>query len=324
MRAIRFGRYGGPEVLELAEVPVPRPGAGEVLIEVGAAGVTLPVVRLTRGGPDGGVPLPQVPGGEVAGRIVEVGAGVSGEPGTGWRVGERVTGLAFSGAYAEFATVPVEFLSRVPDGVDDATAVVLVRSGHVAFAALHLAALREGESVLVTSAAGGVGHLAVQLARALGAGRVVAAAGAGAGRIEFLRGLGADRAVTYDEARAGLAESFDVVLDGAGANVQEIGLAALAPLGRFVSYNAVGGKLFTNELRMTARTVIGLAMRHFVAHRPDVYERHGQRLWELLERGALRPAVHAVLPLEQAADAHRVIEARTNLGKMVLTPAAKP
>ncbi|GIH17040.1 quinone oxidoreductase family protein [Rugosimonospora africana] len=326
MRAVRFDGYGGPEVLTVGEVPVPRPGDGEVLIEVGAAGVTLPIVRLTRGGPDGGVPLPHVPGGEVAGRIVRLGSGVPERPGTGWQVGQRVTGLAFSGAYAQFAAVPVEFLDRVPDGVDDADAVALVRSGHVASAALHLAGLREGESegerVLVTSAAGGVGHLAVQLARALGAGRVVAAIGGGSAKKEFLRGLGADRIVTYAEARAGLDESFDVVLDGTGADVQDSCLAALAPLGRLVSFNATGGKVDVNELRMTARTVIGLAMRHFAEHRRDVYDRHGQRLWELLASGAVRPAIHAVLPLEQAADAYRVIEARANLGKIVLNPMA--
>ncbi|GAA5184427.1 zinc-binding dehydrogenase [Rugosimonospora acidiphila] len=323
MRAVRFDEYGGPEVLRVREVPVPEPGAGEVLIEVGAAGVTLPVVRLTRGGPTGGVPLPHMPGGEVAGRVVAVGDGV-----TAWRPGQRVTGLAFTGGYAQFAVVGAGMLSAVPDGAADADAVALVRSGRVAFAALHLSAAGEGDRVLVTSAAGGVGNLAAQLARVLGAGRVVAAIGS-PDKADFLRGLGVDRVVTYDELRAGLGESFDVVLDGTGSDVNGAGdvqgacLDALEPLGRLVSYNAAGGPVDVNALRMRARSVIGLAMPHFVAHRREVYDRHERRLWELLAAGEVRPAIHALLPLEEAAEAHRVIEARANRGKLVLDPAGR-
>lgn len=171
MRAVRFHSYGGPDVLEVEEVPRPRPGAGELLVEVEVVGVTLPVVRLTRGGPEGtGVALPHAPGGEIAGRIAAVGSDV-----TGWRVGQRVAALAFTGAYAEYAVVAAAFATAVPDDVPVEAAVTLVRGGQVALGTLHAAGLQSGESVLVTGAAGGVGHVAVQLARIVGAGRVVGA-----------------------------------------------------------------------------------------------------------------------------------------------------
>jgi NADPH:quinone reductase len=315
MRTVCFREYGGPEVLRAEEAGRPEPGAGELLVEVGAIGVTLPVVRLTRGAPGGGgVPLPHTPGGEVAGRVVATGPGVS-----GWEIGQRVAGLAFTGAYAECATVAASFVFAVPDQVDDATAVVLVRSGQVALGALHAAAVRPGESVLVTAAAGGVGHLAVQLARSRGAGRVVAAVG-DAGKEEFVRGLGADEVVTYDQ--DGWGDPVDVVLDGAGGDaVQAAALGSLAPLGRLVAYNGVGGRVEVNELRMHGRSVIGFAMPHLVAGRPDLYARHRDELWRLHASGDLRAAVHRVLPLEQAAEAHRIIERRENLGKVVLVPS---
>jgi NADPH2:quinone reductase len=329
MRRVRFREYGGPEVLEIEEAERPEPGEGELLVEVCAAGVTLPVVRLTRGGD---VPLPHAPGGEVAGRVVATGPGVA-----GWRAGQRVAGLAFTGAYAEFATLPATSAFAVPDGVGDAAALLLVRSGQVALGALRAAALRPGERVLVTAAAGGVGHLVVQLARALGAGHVTAAVSAAGGHDQsdgdeaggrgrprtgkdpFLRELGADEVVTYDDAeRWGEA---DVVLDGAGGSrVRAACLRALAPLGRLVVYNGVGGSVDVGELRMHGRSVIGFAMRPFASRRRDLYEAHQRELWALHASGRLTTAVHRTLPLGRAAEAHRIIEARENLGKVVLVP----
>jgi NADPH2:quinone reductase len=308
MRRVCFGEYGGPEVLRVEEVARPEPGPGELLVEVQAVGVTLPVVRLTRAGR---VPLPHAPGGEIGGRVVAIGPGV-----TGRRTGERVAGLAFTGAYAEFAVVSSAMASTVPDGVGDAAAVLLVRSGQVALGALDAAAPAEGESVLVTAAAGGVGHLAVQLARTRGASRVVAAVGSRT-KAGFLRELGVDEVVTYD---AEWGDPVDVVLDGTGGEVQASGLRALAPLGRLVAYNGVGGTLDANELRMHGRSVIGFAMPHLVARRPDLYERHRRELWSLHTAGRLTTAIHRTLPLEEAGEAHRIIEDRENHGKVILNP----
>lgn len=308
MRRIVFRRHGGPEVLEPEEAPTPAPGEGELLIEVDAIGVSLPIVRLSRGH---GGELPQVPGGEVVGRVAAIGPNV-----TGWAVGQRAAGLAFTGAYAEYATVAAPFLAPVPDEVDDAAAVALVRGGQVALGTLRAAAVQPGESVLVTAAAGGVGHLAIQLARVLGASRVVAAVGDDT-KAAFVREMGANEVIRYDNPDT---EPVDVVLDGAGGPAQTATLPLLAPFGRFVSFNAAGEPVDVNELRFHARSVIGFAMAHLASRRPEVYARHRRELWDLHVQRKLRPAIHATLDLADAAEAHRIIEARGNLGKIVLTP----
>lgn len=308
MRRVVFRRYGGPEVLEMDHAERPEPGEGQVLVEVDAIGVSLPIVRLSRGN---SAELPHVPGGEVVGRVAAIGPNV-----TDFRLGQRVAGLAFSGAYAEFATVAAPFLALVPDGVDDAAAVSLVRGGQVALGTLRAAAMNPGESVLITAAAGAVGHLAIQLANAFGASRVVAAV-SDASKTDFLRGIGAHEVIRYDQTAS---RPVDVVLDGAGGEAQNAALNQLAPFGRLVSFNAAGEKVDVNELRFHGRTIIGFAMAHLASRRPEVYARHRRELWDLHARGALKPAVHATLPLEEAAQAHRIMEARANLGKIVLTP----
>ncbi|MGI5226391.1 quinone oxidoreductase family protein [Actinoallomurus sp. CA-142502] len=307
MRRVCFRSYGGPEVLKTEDAPRPEPGEGELLVEVGAVGVTYPVVRLTRR-PD--VALPHVPGGDVVGRVVAAG------PGLAERVGERVAALAFDGAYAELAVVPAMFAFPVPDAVDDAGAVGLVRGGQVALGALRAGAVHAGESVVVTGAAGGVGHLAVQLARELGAARVVAAVGDRA-KAGFVRDLGADEVVTYDEEWGAPA---DVVVDGVGGDVQAAALRALAPLGRLVAYSGAGRPVDVNELRAHGRSVVGFAMRPFVAGRPEAYARQREELWDLYARERLIVGVHRTLPLEEAAEAHRIIERRENRGRVLLRP----
>lgn len=171
--------------------------------------------------------------------------------------------------------------------------------------------------MLVTAAAGAVGHLTVQLAVALGAERVTAAVG-DAAKAGFVRDQGADQVVAYDQDDWG--GPVDLVLDGVGGGVQEAGLRTLAPLGRLVVFNAVGGAIDTNELRMGGISVIGFAMAHLATRRRAVYDRHQRELWQLYREGHLRPVVHRSLPLECAADAHRIIEARANRGKVVLLP----
>ncbi|WP_433288362.1 quinone oxidoreductase family protein [Pseudonocardia sp. CA-142604] len=321
MRLIRFHTYGGPEVLTLDRAPVPAPGEGELLVKVSAIGVTLPVVRLTRGVPDGtGVPLPHVPGGDVVGTVASVGAGV-----TGYAVGDRVAALAFTGAYAEYVVVPAAFAAPVPDGITDESAVHLVRGGQVALGVLRASGLQDGESVLVTAAAGGVGHLAVQLAAVAGAGRVVAAIGptAASTKAAALRSLGVDEVVTYEELSAGRAGQVDVVLDGVGGDVQRACLASLAPLGRLVAFSGAGVTVDVNELRMHARTIIGFAMAHHAGGRRETYARHRRELWDLSLEGRLRPLVHDVLPLERACEAHRIVEGRGNVGRVLLRPGAR-
>ncbi|MER7394917.1 zinc-binding dehydrogenase [Streptomyces sp. NPDC000151] len=316
MRRVRFHEYGGPEVLRMEEAEAPVPGPGELLVRTEAIGVTLPSVRAVRGdGNGGGPPLPGVLGGEVAGEVVGTGPDV-----TAYAVGDRVTGLPFTGSYAELVTVSVALASRIPDGASAVDAVALVRGGQVALTALHTARPVAGAAVLVTGAASATGHLAVQLAKVRGARRVVAAVSGAArpAKAAFLHGLGADEVVTYGAESWG--EPAEIVLDGVGGELLPRALAACAPGGRLIFFNSGGGTVPAYELLAGAKTVTGMTMRHFAAHQPEVYARHGAELWELARDGRLRPAVHAEIPLAEAARAHAVIEARTNLGKVVLIP----
>ncbi|AZS75169.1 NADPH:quinone reductase [Streptomyces lydicus] len=314
MRRVRFHSYGGPDVLrveETAEEPVP--GPGELLVRTEAIGVTLPCVRRVRGdGNGGGDPLPSMPGGEIAGTVVALGPDV-----TGFTLGDRVTSLTFTGSYTELALAPAFLASRIPDGASAVEAVALVRSGHVALAALSTTAPRGAESVLITGAAGGAGHLAVQLAKLQGVPRVVAAVSSAA-KAEFLRGLGADEVVTYDQESWGA--PADIVLDGVGGELLPRALAALAPGGRLIFFNSGDGTVPAYALLAGDKTITGLTMRHFSTVHRELYEEHRAQLWELAGSGRLRAAVHAELPLDEAAKAHEIIEARANLGKVVLRP----
>ncbi|MFC0599244.1 quinone oxidoreductase family protein [Streptomyces palmae] len=309
MRRVRFHEYGGPEVLRMEEVEVPEPGPGELLVDNEAIGVTLPMVRKVR---DGGVPLPGVLGGEVAGRVAALGHGV-----TGFAVGDRVTALCFRDSYAERSVVRAAMATPIPDGAGAADAVALVRGGLVALGAHHAARPEPGESVLVTAAASGVGHLAVQLAREHGASRVVAAAGS-ADKAEFLRGLGADEVIGYDRLTG--IEPVDIVLDAVGGELLSPAVAALAPGGRLVAYSSGGGTLSAYDLLVGGKSAIGFQMAQVAMSRPEQVERWRQELWRLVAEGRLRPMVHAALPLAEAATAHKIIESRANTGKVVLVP----
>ncbi|RLV10536.1 NADPH:quinone reductase [Streptomyces griseocarneus] len=309
MRRVRYHENGGPEVLRVETTDVPTPGPGELLLHTEAVGVTLPVVRKVR---EGGLALPASLGGEVAGEVVALGPGV-----TDFAVGDRVTGLCFADGYAEHSVLPVAMTSPIPEHATAVDAVALVRSGLVALGAYEAARPAEGESVLVTAAASGVGHLAVQLAKARGAQRVVGAVGSAA-KADFVRSLGADEVVTYD----GLAdvEPVGIVLDAVGGELLSPALAALAPGGRLVAYSSGGGTFEAYDLLVGAKAVIGFQMALIARHRPALMEQWRRELWELHAAGRVRAHVHAELPLERAAEAHGIIEARVNAGKVVLRP----
>src|SRR3954463_1775762 len=227
MRAIHIEEFGGPEVLQVADLPVPEPGDGEVLIRVSLAGLNYADTHQRTNDYLAKYELPLVPGGEVAGVREDT--------------GERVVAMCGLGGYAEYATAPAALTFPIPDGVDDATALALIVQGLTAW---HLyrtcAKVAAGESVVVHSAAGGVGSLAVQLGRAMGAGRVIATASSESKR-ELALELGADAAI--DGAADGLTERLveanggapvDVVFEMAGGAVFDASLAALAPFGRLV------------------------------------------------------------------------------------------
>ncbi|MEU8586760.1 zinc-binding dehydrogenase [Streptomyces sp. NPDC048664] len=307
MLRMRHEVNGGPEVLFAEEVDRPEADAGEVLIRVEAVGVTLPTVRKVR---EGSEPIPF--GGEVAGEIVALGAGV-----TAFRVGDRVTGLCFADAYAEFAVLNTSMASLIPDGATAVEAVALVRSGLVARGAYEAARTEPSESVLVTAAASGVGTLALQYAKAGGAARVVAAVSS-ADKADFVRGLGADEVVLYEEADWGA--PYDVILDGVGGDLLGPAVRALATGGRLVAFSSGGGTVEAYELLVRGASMIGFQMRAIAAGNPGLYDRWLCELWQMRDAGILRTAVHEEIPLADAARAHTLIEQRRNLGKVVLVP----
>ncbi|GAB3689235.1 quinone oxidoreductase family protein [Saccharopolyspora tripterygii] len=305
MRRIIHTLNGGPEVLHVDNAPTPTPGPGQLLVRCEAIGVTLPTVRRVREGPE---PIPL--GGEIAGIVEALGPGVR-----DFQLGERVTGLCFEHAYADCALLEETMTSRVPGGADPITAVALVRSGLVARRACTAGSLGHGESVLITAAAGAIGTMAVQLARAHGA-RVIAAAGTTVDKRPHLRALGADAVVSYDEDTWG--DPVDVVLDSVGGTLLAKATRALAHRGRLVTFGSETGPIHSHELISRSASATGFRMGSPAA--PALMACWRDELWDWHRDGRLRTWVHELVPLEQAARAHEIVEARANLGKVVLVP----
>lgn len=322
MRAVQIHEFGGPEVLRVVELADPEPGPGEVLIRVERAGLNFGDTHQRRNQYIAKHTLPVVLGGEVAGTV---------EAGEGFPQGERVVALLRSGGYAELATARADRVFTLPDGVSADQGLALLIQGLTAW---HLwrtsARLAEGETVVVHSAAGGVGSLATQLAKPMGARRVIATAGA-PGRRERALALGADVAVDPDAddltmalVRANGGEPVDVVLDAAGGRLFRCGLEALAPFGRIVAYgNSTREKvaITSGELLKTSRAVIGFWLMHLLDRR-EALEEPLADLFARAARGELETEIGGTYPLAEAARAHEDLEGRRTRGKLLLDPTA--
>lgn len=295
MRKISF--TGRPE-LTTAEQPVP--GPGQLLIRIELAGVGLGLVRMINAGNG-------VDGGEIAGTVVAAGADVA-----EW-AGKRVCGLVFEGAFAEYALAVPQLLTEIPDGVDAADALALARGGLIAQGLVRTARVAAGESVLITGAASGVGHLAVQAAKALGASRVVAVVSS-SDKAGFLRDCGADTVVTYDEPWG---DPVDVVLDGVGGDLVQRGVDALGAQGRLLAFSAGGGAVDANSLLAGLKTVTGFSMGLLSRTRIDLLEAWRAELWELLAAGRIRPRT-TVLPFGEIEAAVEIVASRRNLGRVAV------
>lgn len=259
---------------------------------------------------EGAEPVPL--SGEVAGTVAAVGEGV-----TGFAVGDRVTGLCFSHAYAELALIHQAMASAIPDRATSVDAVALVRSGLVARGAYEAYRPQPGDAVLVTAAASAVGTLALQYAKAGGASRVIAAISS-ADKAEFVRALGADEVVLYGNESWG--DPVDMVIDGVGGELLGPAVRALAPSGRLVAYSSGGGTVDAYELLIRSASAIGFQMAAIARGEPEVYARWLDELWERHRNRTLCPRVSAEIPLAEAARAHEIIHSRRNLGKVVLVP----
>jgi NADPH:quinone reductase-like Zn-dependent oxidoreductase len=304
--ALRVRQTTGQLGFEYEEVPEPVPGPGQLVVRTEAVGVTLGLVRLLASGqvPAGG------PGGEMVGRVAAVGPGVE-----GFAVGDRVGGVVFGGLYAQQVVAVPALVSHVPRQVTAGQALALVRGGLVALSALRAGRFAAGESVLVTAAASGTGHLAVQLAKALGAARVVAAAGS-ADKAAFMRDCGADEVVTYADASWG--DPVDVVLDGVGGPLVQRAVDALALHGRAVVFSAGGGTVDAGGLLGGLKSVIGFSIGPISREHPELIAELRAELWDLLAADRLRPASTA-LPFEAIAQATALVGSRANRGRVLLT-----
>ncbi len=308
MRIIRQRALGGPEVLELMEVPRPDPGPTEVLVRVGGAGVNPVDWKTRQGGGNLGQP-PFTIGWDVAGVVETVGRGV-----TRFEPGERVFGMPRfpreAAAYADYVTSPSRQLARIPAGLDDVEAAALPLAGLTAWQALvETADVQPGDRVLILAAAGGVGHLAVQIAKARGAYVIGTARSA---KHPFLTELGADETIDYtSEAVEERVRNVDLVLDLVGSETSRRALPALRDGGIFITVPSASGVEPLRELAGGRVRVTGILVE------PD---RAGmEAIAGLAATGALRPHVTRTFPLEQAARAHELGETGRNQGKLVLT-----
>lgn len=317
MRAIQMSEFGGPEVLALVELPVPEPADGEVLIRVARAGLNFADTHRRTNTYLRKDELPLIPGSEVAGTRADS--------------GERVVALCGAGGYAEYATAPAALTFPIPDDVDDDTAVALVLQGLTAW---HLyrtcARIQPGESVVVHAAAGGVGSLAVQLGRPMGAGRIIATASTEEKRALALD-LGADVAIdgapeqlAQRLVEANLDRPVDVVLEMVGGQVFDESLAALGPFGRLVTYGIASrenNSVRSGDLMRSSRAVVGFWLMHCIG-RPTMIDEALADLFERVARGALRVVTGPAYPLADAPQAHADLAARRTTGKVTLDPTA--
>jgi NADPH:quinone reductase len=316
MRAVQIEEFGGPEVLQVRDdLPKPEPGEGELLVEVSRAGMNFADTHQRENSYLAKFELPLILGGEVAGTTED---------------GRRVVSMLRSGGYAEYAAAPEAGTFQVPDGVDDGAALALLVQGLTAWHLFRTSAkLAEGESVVVISGAGGVGHLAVQLAKPLGAGRVIATASSEEKRARALE-LGADAAVDPDEEdlNAALREAnggnkVDVVLEMSGGQVFEGCLDALAPFGRLVTYGIAGreqNEVQSGRLMRKSQAVVGFWLVHCLG-RPEMTQEPLRDLFERVARGELRPQVGQTYPMSEVRRAHEDLEARRTSGKLLLDPS---
>jgi NADPH2:quinone reductase len=334
MKAIQFSNYGSPDVLQYVTVDKPQPGAGEILIKVESVSVNYSDVARRSNAPyPFPTPLPFIPGSEVAGIVEALGKGVDGPP-----VGTPVFALVGQGSngYAQYAITPAQQVIPVPPGLDLDQAASLPVAGTTALLILReMAGLQGGERILIQGAAGGVGSYAVQMARILGAGQIIGATSSAA-KFAAVKDFGATDVIDYtqpgwaQEVRTlTKGQGVDVLLEMSGGSNFAQGLAALAPFGRIIVYGVASGnplefddearlRFFYNPSLNQSIQVFNLGL--WFGLRPQAAGKAMADLIGLVASGQVKAPVQQVLPLSQAAEAHRLMESRRTTGKIILKP----
>ena len=324
MRAITIPEPGEADALVPADVPAPTAGPGQVLVDVVAAGVNRADIMQRKGfypPPPGASDLPGL---EISGRIAALGDGVQ-----GWAVGDEVCALLDGGGYAEQAVVPAAQLLPVPAGVSVEDAAGLPEVACTVWSNVFLTAnLQPGQTLLVHGGSSGIGTMAIQIAKQIGA-RVAVTAGT-TDKLDFCRHLGADVLVNYHDEdfvakvrEATDGRGADVILDNMGAKYLERNVDLLAVNGRLVTIGLMGGRkaeLDLGKLLSKRAAVIATSLRARPAEeKATIVASVREHVWPLIESGAVRPIIHSRHPLDQAAEAHREMEASTHIGKILLT-----
>ncbi len=328
MKAVLLEGFGGTEVLRVGEAEKPAPGAGQVLIEVVATSVNRPDINQRQGNYPPPKGESEILGLEVAGRIAELGAGVS-----GWRAGDRVMCLVAGGGYAEYALAYASHLLSIPDSMSFEEAACVCETYITAFLTVFmLAGLRDGETVLLHGGGGGVNTSAVQLCRVLRpATRIIVTASLA--KIERVRALGAHLVINYREQNFAeevktwtQGKGADVILDHLGAKYLEANMKALAVEGRLLLIGTMGGakaELNLALLMVKRQRIIGSVLRsRAVEQKGEITAEFRKTIWPKLAERQIVPLVHAVLPLDQVAEAHQMMEASKHFGKIVLRVAS--
>jgi len=325
MKAIIITHPGGPEVLQLVERPQPAYSATEVLVHVMAAGVNRPDVSQRKGNypPPAGAPT-EIPGLEIAGIIVKVGTAI-----TRWKVGDKVCSLVWGGGYAEYCNVPEGQCMPIPDDMTFIEAASLPETFFTVWSnVFDRGKLKWGESLLVHGGSSGIGVAAIQMAKAMGA-TVYVTAGTDE-KCKFCEDLGAAKAINYKT------ENFpnrikeltnnqgvDVILDMIGGDYTSGNLQCLANDGRLVMINMMNGKDVGIDLSIIMRkrlVITGSMLRsREVAFKSEIARNLEKHIWPLIDSGQIRAIVHDIFPSDKAAEAHRLMESSTHIGKIVLS-----
>lgn len=321
MRAVLVTELGPPDVLQLREQPEPQAEPGEILVAPRFIGINYADIKARKGSYHGAGEPPFIPGFDACGEVAAVGAEV-----TDFAPGQLVAAATIGGAYAEMVRTNPELCFAVPADADPrqaASLTVLL----TAYGLLEKGDLSEGETVVIHGAAGGVGTVLLQLAKLRGAGQIVAAVGSEAKR-EVAKRYGADEVVVGrdEELLPGLRDALpngaDLILDPVAGPHFEARLELLAPFGRVVVYgNTAGhGHVGTGPLHSGNRSVIGYSSGHYIKNRPKGIRKASLAMLELLAEGKIEVPVSRVFPLEEAAEAHRFMESRESIGKLLLEP----
>jgi NADPH2:quinone reductase len=324
MRQVVFDAAGGPDVIRIAEAPVPQPGPGKVLVEVVAAGINRPDLMQRAGNYPPPPGESHVPGMEIAGHVVALGEGVS-----GLGQGDAVCALLGSGGYAEYALADAALCLPVPRGLSPVEAAGIPETFFTVFDNVFTRGrLKAGEWILIHGGSSGIGTTAIQLAKVFGVSVIVTAGSAE--KCGVCRALGADYAIDYktqdfveEVKKLTHKRGVDVILDMVGGSYIQKNLSILALEGRLVQIAFLQSSIVENfnfmPLMLKRLTLMGSTMRaRSLAQKAEVAAALREKIWPLLDQGKVKPMIHATFPLEDARQAHELMESSSHIGKILL------